>query len=311
MTSRYFVLAVFAAWGISAPASAVANEPCTVLTGGELVCLDSTGNAANERCTNLSSVTDEGGNVTVSGTCIPAFWGQNGNIDGCLDSFYGTNDGCDCGCEAPDPDCRGDANASACVFFTGCTSRGQSVDPTQNALCVVSSGKPVCGDGVINVEGETCDDGAQGACNGDCTGGAGDVCGDGNITGFEQCDEGEGGNVDDGRGCSSTCKLEIIVIENGWTCDPTLFGTNPDPITYASAACDCGCGIVDPNCVDATAASCDRGSGNHCGGGVPDGDANNLCVNVSVCGDGYIDPNTGTNTTNQPNWVSDISRRDT
>jgi hypothetical protein len=35
----------------------------------------------------------------------------------------------------------------------------------------------------------------------------------------------------------------------GWTCFPDYYG--------AADGCDCGCGVVDPDCADATAASCD------------------------------------------------------
>ncbi len=35
----------------------------------------------------------------------------------------------------------------------------------------------------------------------------------------------------------------------GWTCDAAFYGVDD--------GCDCGCGIVDPDCADATLASCD------------------------------------------------------
>jgi hypothetical protein len=54
-----------------------------------------------------------------------------------------------------------------------------------------------------------------------------------------------------------------------FTCDPVHFGTND--------GCDCGCGIVDPDCPDATAASC------------------SFCDNPGACSEGAcpsnIDPN--------------------
>lgn len=36
----------------------------------------------------------------------------------------------------------------------------------------------------------------------------------------------------------------------GWGCDPSSYGGDD--------GCDCGCGVVDPDCADATSASCDR-----------------------------------------------------
>ncbi len=35
----------------------------------------------------------------------------------------------------------------------------------------------------------------------------------------------------------------------GWTCDPNYYGTFD--------GCDCGCGVIDPDCADATGASCE------------------------------------------------------
>ncbi|MFK5284051.1 DUF4215 domain-containing protein, partial [Lacticaseibacillus paracasei] len=62
-------------------------------------------------------------------------------------------------------------------------------------------------------------------------------CGDGKITGTEQCDDGQA-TPTNGDGCSSTCQLEA-----GWTCP------------FAGAACQaakCGDGIVagDEECDD-------------------------------------------------------------
>ncbi|MEC8050995.1 MAG: hypothetical protein VX210_09410, partial [Myxococcota bacterium] len=49
----------------------------------------------------------------------------------CDESYYGTNDGCDCGCGVLDPDCSSSA-ASACQY-TLCT--GQTLDPNDPTLC--------------------------------------------------------------------------------------------------------------------------------------------------------------------------------
>ena len=49
----------------------------------------------------------------------------------CDESYYGTNDGCDCGCGIIDPDCSS-AAASACDY-TLCT--GQTLDPNDPTLC--------------------------------------------------------------------------------------------------------------------------------------------------------------------------------
>ena len=63
--------------------------------------------------------------------------------------FYGTDDGCDCGCGAPDPDCL-DGTVESCDFcddegscnpFPGCPG---DINPTQNWLC--DGATAVCGD---------------------------------------------------------------------------------------------------------------------------------------------------------------------
>src|SRR6187402_2773857 len=87
---------------------------------------------------------------------------------------------------------------------------------------------PACGDGLINVDGETCDDAnteSGDGCTADCAQIEADFacptpgeecvttvkCGDGSITGSEQCDD---SNTKSGDGCSKTCALEP-----GWKCD--------------------------------------------------------------------------------------------
>lgn len=102
---------------------------------------------------------------------------------------------------------------------------------------------PACGDGRINVEGETCDDknGVSGdGCTANCTLEADYLCptpgkpcvstvecGDGKISGTETCDDGD---AEGGDGCSDTCTLE-----DGWSC----------PIVgLRCRAATCGDGIV-------------------------------------------------------------------
>jgi hypothetical protein len=46
-----------------------------------------------------------------------------------------------------------------------------------------------------------------------------------------------------------TLTLAQTVVPAAWTCDPVWY----DEVT---ANCDCGCGVVDPDCADATVASC-------------------------------------------------------
>jgi hypothetical protein len=86
-------------------------------TGGTLAC--------NASCDNLDLTGCTGG---------PAGWT-------CPPDFYGTADGCDCGCGVIDPDCA-DGTVASCEFCgevgscspldSGCPG---DIDPTQNWLC--------------------------------------------------------------------------------------------------------------------------------------------------------------------------------
>lgn len=65
-----------------------------------------------------------------------------------------------------------------------------------------------CGDAVVQPRDEVCDDGVNdgsyGGCSGDCQMRA-DYCGDGEVNGPEECDEGLGGNLGDYEGCNPDC----------------------------------------------------------------------------------------------------------
>lgn len=106
---------------------------------------------------------------------------------------------------------------------------------------------PTCGDGLLNVDGELCDDGnteSGDGCTADCaqietdsacpTPGKPCVstveCGDGVITGSEQCDD---SNTQAGDGCSKKCTLE-----SGWICPV---------IGLSCSAAKCGDGLLAGN----------------------------------------------------------------
>ena len=128
---------------------------------------------------------------------------DDGNADG--------NDGC----------------SPVCAIETG----WQCISPGQPCVQEVVVNDAICGDGQV-ADNESCDDGNQDAddgCAPDCTIEDGwtcdnpgmpcvqisidpeNVCGDGEITGDEECDD---GNAKDGDGCSSDC-----TIETGWICE--------------------------------------------------------------------------------------------
>jgi cysteine-rich repeat protein len=94
------------------------------------------------------------------------------------------------------------------------------------------------------------------------------ICGDNVVGPGEQCDD---GNTMAGDGCDATCQYEI---PTAWTCSTFYYG--------GQDGCDCGCGAVDPDCMDNTAASCDycQDSGS-CGNGTCP--ANIDTTNNAVC----------------------------
>lgn len=136
---------------------------------------------------------DPGGASDAATTAVPPEWT-------CADGYYGTADGCDCGCGALDPDCA-DATVGSCAYCGdagSCATGGcpANIDPAQNWLC-----------------------------SGDPGGGGGDPP------------------------------------PAEWTCPAGYYGTGD--------GCDCGCGVLDPDCADATVGACgwcdDAGS---CGTGA-------------------------------------------
>jgi hypothetical protein len=54
----------------------------------------------------------------------------------CDEQWYGTGDGCDCGCGVVDADCI-DMLAESCEYCVGCAENCDQIDPENNATCVV------------------------------------------------------------------------------------------------------------------------------------------------------------------------------
>jgi fibro-slime domain-containing protein len=147
--------------------------------------------------------------------------------------------------------------------------------------------KVVCGDGVLQVIGEECDDGNPDpgdGCSDTCTVEPGFVCpvpnvvcraaacGDGILAGQELCDD---GNIAPGDGCTETCTFEpnYLCATPGMLCTKTDCG---DGVVEGSEACDDGnhylgdgCGVYcekEPSC--APPAACTSA----CGDGIKLGD---------------------------------------
>jgi len=144
---------------------------------------------------------------------------------------------------------------------------------------------PACGDGRINVAGETCDDGngeSGDGCTANCelednvvcpTPGEPCVstveCGDNKITGEETCDDGDNSS---GDGCSESCS-----IEEGWACDfpgiRCVAADCGDNIVAGMEECDFGADV--PGCT-----SCTIDDGYDCD--------DDTCVET-VCGNGQVE----------------------
>ncbi len=138
----------------------------------------------NEVCDDGNATNGDGCDDGSNGTCRPTGCG-NGVKTGtevCDDSNQANGDGCDDGTGA-------NCTVSAC---------GNGV----------RAGNEVCDDG-NHVNGDGCDDGS----NGNCTVSA---CGNGIVAGNETCDDGN--TTADGNGCSATCHIDHLVI-NEVDCD--------------------------------------------------------------------------------------------
>ena len=68
------------------------------------------------------------------------------------------------------------------------------------------------------------------------------ICGNGVVDPGEACDD---GNTEADDGCSPICEIDQNL---GWSCNPNYYGSDD--------GCDCGCGIFDPDCDDASVSSC-------------------------------------------------------
>ena len=153
---------------------------------------------------------------------VPAGWT-------CDDRLY-ADGACDCGCGAVDSDCA-DATAASCEYCESCSPIVEDcamvVDAADNSVC----GTGRCGNGMPE-GGEACD-GTEGLPPGlDCMG-----------LGFES------GEVACNADCTNVDLTMCMGGPEGWTCLPEYFGTDD--------GCDCGCGVVDPDCADMTMGSCE------------------------------------------------------
>ena len=122
------------------------------------------------------------------------------------------------------------------------------------------------------------------------------TCGNGQVDAGEACDgtalNGATclslGYGDGTLACTSTCTFDYsgCTVPAGWTCSPNLFH---------DGNCDCGCGIPDLDCPNATVAACSScdAAGSCSTAGCPgniDPTNNAACAGASTCGNSVIDP---------------------
>lgn len=301
------------------------NDDACVLECKTAICGDGVIRADVEEC---DGDVDADGDGTVDDTCSDSC-----HLLGCGNGTTDPGEQCDDG-----NDQSGDGCSSSCQFENcgdGITNNGEECDGGENGMrldtidCNADCTFSVCGDGKRNaIAGEECDDGASNSNSGNCTAGTPGVvagcklsaCGDGFVDqaapGIEACDEGPGGNLDDGMGCSSTCMFEGCgngILDSGEECEDGNMATNDGCINCRLAIC--GDGFVQANVEQCDVGSakppghsdavCDVGTSStktcrwkYCGNGVLEGseqcdDGNNAngdgctasCVR-EYCGDG-------------------------
>jgi hypothetical protein len=148
----------------------------------------------------------------------------------CLSTHFDSDDGCDCGCGGPDPDCGGDGCSewgcgdAACDRCTDASGNPGGCAPSAWLAAQCDPRNYGTGDGCDCGCGTPDPDCAanQGCTTAGCTDGA--AC--------EVCNNGAGGFVE--------C--------DGWTCE--------NGEAFGGTACDCGCGVIDPTCRRLSRASC-------------------------------------------------------
>ncbi|MBL9102825.1 MAG: DUF4215 domain-containing protein [Myxococcales bacterium] len=208
--------------------------------------------------------------------------GSTGGAPVCGDGVVEGDELCDDGDLDDGDDCTASCTPAACgdgvvqVGVEGCDDGPANAD---DAACTLACAPAVCGDGLVQAGVEGCDDGADNgpgqACKADC---AVNVCGDGDQGPQEGCDD---GNVDAGDGCTDACALEACgnaALDPGEACDDGANGDNDDGCTDLCAAPACGDGFVQASLLE----QCDLGVDNSDAGACTSGCA------LAACGDGLV-----------------------
>jgi hypothetical protein len=186
----------------------------------------------------------------------------------CSASYYGADDGCDCGCGIADPDCA-DAAVETCGYeWCGETA---SPNPDDTTACI---------DDPPPAEGWTCSPLYYGGGDGcDCGCGAVDADCEGqdvNSCTYNQCPTGQAPMPGDNARCEegewvspgSDDEQHQPDAPGDWTCQGSYFG--------GGDGCDCGCGAVDADCANSDYDTCQF---NYCPTGeIPDAGDTTQCT---------------------------------
>jgi hypothetical protein len=185
----------------------------------------STGGSAGEPGTG-GSPSDGGSGATTSDGGATNGGAGVGGASGCPPEFLGDGQFCDCFCGMADPDCTNPDLPLYGDEFTQC-AEGQTCSPTFDGCDGLPTGWTCAEDQYNGGPGNGCDCNC-GLSDPDCL--------------LDPAEPVEGCMGDEQCGGDGVC------VPGAWSCDPSYFG---------DMFCDCGCGVADPDCPDATVGSCE------------------------------------------------------
>jgi hypothetical protein len=240
------------------PAAGIGNSAGEGASGGNGGMIG-TGAFAGTLVNAAGTVAAAGRGGSAGAGVIPDGWA-------CNYSRYGDGK-CDCGCGMPDSDCTAQ-DLDHCEVCNGLGSCNLAacpghIDPEDVTKCVPPPPGWTCTPALYG-DGQSCDCGC-GIQDADCPDADPASCDNCRASG--SCTQGFCPSTlapDDNTRCQIPAK---------WTCDGA---------TYGDGTCNCGCGVVDVDCPDATDASCETCDGSSCspfGGCAVEPDDNAHCPN--------------------------------
>lgn len=166
---------------------------------------ETTDNPTTETTENPESSSSSGGTESSSSGAMESSSSDTGmmGVWNCDPDYYGTDDGCDCGCGIVDPDCA-DGDIATCEY---CNDQGScniwdcpgTIDPADTANCAPVEGVP---------DEWTCNPSYYGDGTCDCGCGAVDSdCADATVDSCEVC-------VEDGSCGNGDCPANIDPVDN-------------------------------------------------------------------------------------------------